>query len=35
MKCKSCGSNLGFGVAFCPKCGAKVEESAKQVSYFS
>lgn len=29
MKCKSCGSNLGFGVAFCPKCGAKVEESAK------
>lgn len=24
MKCKSCGASLGFGAAFCPKCGTKV-----------
>ncbi len=29
MKCKSCGANLGFGVAFCPKCGTKAEETEK------
>ena len=28
MKCKSCGSIIGFGATFCSKCGAKVEESS-------
>lgn len=30
MFCRKCGSSVSEGIAFCPKCGAKVEASAQK-----